>query len=438
MIAASGAFLGFMAKILSNEFFLWFIYAFQIFALEFAVAFFIPRRSHFLLRAIVFSALYCILAVFAATFCARNLPSWQYVSMYALSIVYMILLYRTNFWNILFCAVVAVVVQNMSYSFGAIASLGLGVSPDPAQNMLTALIQVPVYLLVTVATFALFGNRIKKFRFYGEDRIPMIILALFSIFLIFRMQYYMNESPLYDTVLLRTLFITCDVMGLCLLFGIQERSKLKEEKEILQQIMAKEAKNYELSKKTVEMINIKCHDLKHQIAAIREMPQEEQKANLDEIEEQVMIYNALAKTGNAALDVILTSKAMLCEKYKIFLNYMADGEKINFIDTLDIYSLFGNALDNAIEAVNHVEKEKRIIYLRLNTQGNFLSIHIENYCKTPLVFKNGLPKTTKKDEEGYHGYGLKSIAYITDKYHGVMKTSIRDEMFCLDITIPRQ
>ncbi len=427
----------FFARLFSDKYFLWFIYAFQVIALEVVVALYLPRRKKYVLRLAVLSVAYLFVSTFLAGVAERTFPSFQYAIMYALSIGVMFLLYKTGFWNVLFCAVAAVLVQNMAYSCGVIASIMLGVTPDPTVTPLTAAVQVPVYVITALLALWICKDRIKSLRFFGEDRIPMILLALVAVFIIFRIQFYMNEPTNQDTALMRSMFIICDVMGLCLLFGMQERSKLKEEKEILEQIMAKEAKNYELSKRTVEMINIKCHDLKHQIAAIREMAPEEQKATLDDIEEQIMIYNSIAKTGNKVLDVILTSKAMLCEKYKISLNYMADGEKLDFLDTLDIYSIFGNALDNAIEAVKHVDREKRIIYLKLNTQGSFLSVHIENYCPTPLTFKDGFPETTKPDEQGYHGYGLKSIKYIADKYNGVMKTYIKSEMFCLDITLPK-
>ena len=102
----------------------------------------------------------------------------------------------------------------------------------------------------------------------------------------------------------------------------------------------------------------------------------------------------------------------------------------------DIYSLFGNAIDNAAEALMKVQdKEKRVIGLIVRTSGTFLSVHIYNYCPEPLKFADGLPVTTKAAKRA-HGYGVKSIRMITEKYGGEMSMSQKDDIFNLDLLFP--
>lgn len=120
----------------------------------------------------------------------------------------------------------------------------------------------------------------------------------------------------------------------------------------------------------------------------------------------------------------------------IKLTCIADGEKLNFMSETDIYSLFGNAIDNAAEALMKVQdKEKRVIGLIVRTSGTFLSVHIYNYCPEPLKFADGLPITTKADKRA-HGYGVKIIRMITEKYGGEMSMSQKDDIFNLDLLFP--
>lgn len=98
------------------------------------------------------------------------------------------------------------------------------------------------------------------------------------------------------------------------------------------------------------------------------------------------------------------------------------------MDETDIYTLFGNAFDNAIEAVEKLPLDKRIISLSSQCKGNIFSFAIRNYFAEKLVFKDGLPLTTKNDTN-YHGFGMKSIRNIVEKYNGDLKISIDNDVF---------
>ncbi len=106
------------------------------------------------------------------------------------------------------------------------------------------------------------------------------------------------------------------------------------------------------------------------------------------------------------------------------------------MDTLDIYALFGNILDNGIESVREEEDpEKRILNLHVLRRAQILHIHGDNYCGREVVFQDGLPLTDKKDRE-YHGFGVKSIRHIAEKYGGEMVVKQEKERFILDILVP--
>ena len=156
---------------------------------------------------------------------------------------------------------------------------------------------------------------------------------------------------------------------------------------------------------------------------------------LDEIEQAVMIYDCVFKTGNDALDILLTEKSLYCGKYGIRLLCMADGEKLSFMASSDIYSLFGNALDNAIEALEHSDPDKRDIVLTVRACDGMVSVCVENYCAVAPDMSEGLPLTSKGDKNS-HGFGMKSMRYIAEKYGGRLVADVRDSKFVLAVIFP--
>ena len=148
------------------------------------------------------------------------------------------------------------------------------------------------------------------------------------------------------------------------------------------------------------------------------------------------IYDSSVNTGNKALDTVLMEKKLYCEKYLIQLTCIADGEKLTFMQPADVYSLFGNALDNAIESVlKEEETEKRVISLSVSERMQLLTIRVENYLAEKPEILNGLPVTTKDDKK-HHGFGMKSIQYIARKYGGEISVASEDHAFILNIIIP--
>ena len=67
-----------------------------------------------------------------------------------------------------------------------------------------------------------------------------------------------------------------------------------------------------------------------------------------------------------------------CRKNNIQITCVADGKILDFIHVIDICTIFGNALDNAIEHVVMIpEKEKRLIHVSVSQKKNFVFIKVE-------------------------------------------------------------
>lgn len=212
--------------------------------------------------------------------------------------------------------------------------------------------------------------------------------------------------------------------------------KTDREKEVVKHLLYERQRQYKLSRDNMEMINHKCHDLKHQIRALRNLNSEEVGKYVSEVEKTIEIYDSVIKTDNEVLNTILSEKSLYCEKRGIKLNCIIDTVSLDFINTLDIYTLLGNLLDNAIEGVErNVDRDKRVISFTITTRDKFLCIQTNNYCFEKLEIEDGMPKTTKENKK-YHGYGMKSMKYITEKYKGALYANLNDEIFTLQIVIP--
>lgn len=233
-----------------------------------------------------------------------------------------------------------------------------------------------------------------------------------------------------------------DIAGIAMLYAhwvlcCEHRTRM--ELEAVQNVLQNQYHQYKLSRESIDLINYKYHDLKHQIEVLRnEEDSEKRVAFLNQMEEDIKQYELQNKTGNHVLDTVLTSKSMYCNKHEIMLTCVVDGRLLEFMETMDICSIFGNALDNAAESVLKIpEKEKRMIHVTVSKQMNFLMICVENYYESSLEYEEGQLKTTKQDKR-FHGYGIKSIQYIVNKYDGAVHIDTSDNWFSLKILIPLQ
>lgn len=233
-----------------------------------------------------------------------------------------------------------------------------------------------------------------------------------------------------------TLYSLFDEVTAVLLFfllcEILERSDAEWDNAVLQQMMRQQRQQMELSKETVELINIKCHDIRKQLYTLgSRVPTEE----LDELKKAVDIYDSTVKTGNETLDVLLAERSIVCKGRGIQLDYIADGAKLDFLKPGEVYSLFGNALDNAIEAVTPLEPERRYIGLQVRAERGMLLIRMENCMDETPHFVDGLPQTTKGDAR-WHGFGVKSIRRIVQQHGGTLTMQAQDGMFRLVALLP--
>ncbi|WP_236354983.1 ATP-binding protein [Konateibacter massiliensis] len=297
-------------------------------------------------------------------------------------------------------------------------------------------------------TFFLFYI-VEKKRIKNENNLYVTNKEAFSAatialgtFLISNISYVYQNTPFSGRMSMEIFYIRTlvDFAGVAMLVALQDRWQemlIKQELDSIHSILQRQYEQYCQSRESINLINRKYHDLKHQIVVIRkETDEKKREAYLNEMESDLYAYEAQNRTGNSVLDTILTGKQMYCVQHDINMTSVIDGEKLNFMNAMDICSIFGNTLDNAIESVSKItDKDKRLIRIAVYGQNDFLVIRVENYYENSLKMREGNYITTKGDK-AYHGYGIKSIKYTAEKYGGTMTIHTQDSWFCLNVLIP--
>lgn len=307
--------------------------------------------------------------------------------------------------------------------------------------------ELPLGLLYTVAAIywivglSIVAKTVAKWipddkKFVG----PRQLLSAIMIAFIFEMLAFLPDLRMvtggFDRWMVLFLIQLICMITLYLQNELFRKSALKQELELMNMLLLKEQEQYRLSKENISIINQKCHDLKHQIRAIRKSDDTDKSRYLKEVEDSIRIYEAIVKTGNEVLDTILTEKSLYCKEKGIIVSCVADGGLLSFMENMDLYSLFGNALDNAIEAVEKLPEEgMRQIDVLIYKQQSFLVINILNPVGEKLIFEEGLPVTTKADKN-FHGFGVRSMKYVVKKYDGFLNASEEDGCFSLKMLIP--
>lgn len=281
----------------------------------------------------------------------------------------------------------------------------------------------------------------KNLHISGKELLSAIVIAL-AIFVVSNIGYAFRSAGIANMVAsqLLTIRTLIDFGGVGILYGFYVQLgelNMRYEVERLQDMLEMQHNNFEVLRQSVTVVDRKYHDLKYQISVLRsEADAAGQARYLDQMEQEIKSYEARNKTGNTTLDIILTGKTLYCQINWIELTSVADGSALYFMDPMDISTLFGNLLDNAIESVIKIEqKEKRLIHLAVAKQKGFLRIRVENCYNGELKFEKGVPVTTKTDSK-YHGIGIKSIQSTVRKYDGSTTIHAENGWFEMRILIP--
>ena len=231
--------------------------------------------------------------------------------------------------------------------------------------------RITVPILLNWAFFAVIVYWIIYCRMFQEKDIAMEHslswqVTLMLLFVSLAVNLYMNmiyttlvqDMGVWASIFEYGLNLLVSVFLLLVQVGMMRRSQTEMRLQTVSILWEQAKEQYQISKENIEAINIKCHDLKHQLLAVKDKTDD---AEYKSIMEMIDSYGAEIKTNNEVLDVVFQEKNFQCRKLGIQFTCIIDGPALNFMETTDLYVLFGNLIDNCIEAVSQLpEGETKI------------------------------------------------------------------------------
>ncbi|MFA9376410.1 MAG: GHKL domain-containing protein [Lachnotalea sp.] len=428
-------------KILENIFEFRFIIELFVLSILFATCF--QRRKYFTLR-VLFLITICL--IIASIFLRYYTDDWmtsilftisRYIVLFFAVVAGMIFCYKISILTGIFCVTGVYAIQHLYYEINEIIMEGLGITKYIYNINKNYIIYLILYILIESILYALsYLLFIKKFEKQDEKYFNNKIIVVLCIFvnlyatvfsIIFRICQENAQTQIF--MICALLDIMCCIFTMYFLLYNFRTSVLQDELNIIESLLQKEKDQFSISQANIRLINIKCHDLKHQLNHFSNRIDE---SEIEELKKAISIYD-IPMTGNQVLDIVIAEKRLQCEREDIEFTCMIDGEKLSFMKEADIFSLFGNALENSINSTRNLkDKEKRIITLIVKDTIGLISIHFENYYQGNMIFEDGLPVTTDEDID-YHGFGMKSMKYLVEKYGGELSVKLDEDIFNLNI-----
>ena len=397
--------------------------------------FFVPwnqRRRYFIPRLVLGIAALFLLLGYTGTL---SLPLWINLLLYTTLLFLLVwFCFDCSPLHALFYATCAYAVQHIASKLAYMAVVWLSVQGLRDRRITFALLLLG-NLLVCLPIYFLFTRKIRRSRLLFDNVKTVLYSGFFLVAAVYlsvvleRVLDSTSASYLTAYFALNAFCILFAITILALEFSNCSIKHLEHENRVLEQLLECDKQQYEQAKKDMEKINIRYHDLKQQYSRATEEDRSKLEAEMADL-------NLRYFTGNKALDITLTQKAALCEKAGIQLVCSADGNCLAAMKHYHIYSMLGNALDNAIECLTPVQDpEKKVITLDISRCRNMVVIRAENYTPVLPVLHNGAPVTTKPDAPD-HGYGIKSIQNIAELYGGTADFFVEDNIFYLVVTFP--
>ena len=180
------------------------------------------------------------------------------------------------------------------------------------------------------------------------------------------------------------------------------------------------------------------HDFHNHIEALHRYLEKDRTAEavryLESLRSPIEAVTQPVWVGDEAVDYLLSSKIALAASRDIQVNCNIEYPQHTNIRSVDLVTILGNLLDNALEAVEGTEGNLRFINLTIRRINEMLIIKLENGCKTAPVITEGELKTTKQDTD-LHGWGLKSVRTTAEHYDGTVEAEYGGGRFCTVVTL---
>ncbi len=332
----------------------------------------------------------------------------------------------------------SIFMESISYSFGH----WLYGSKQLVMIESQAFTRWEIYVISLVVRFVLlviFYVILKNYKYKMQLKDSMILTSVFLVALAIVVFTVFNVLNLERTADL-TLYISSGVLGaiFVMIFMYAKNVLFLREQEQRDKIQIAQLRQqyayYQDKLKDGERIRSIYHDMKNHLLVLEgSQGTETTRQMAQQLRSQIADYEDYIHTGNDFLDIIIKDKAGKAREKQIDFSATIDFGGIDFIEPFDISTLFGNGIDNAIEASEKLPTEERVILIKAGKVQDFVSILIENNCMSVSGMDDN--RTTKADKF-LHGFGISNIKKAAEKYGGTCTNSQADGKFTLKILLP--
>jgi hypothetical protein len=270
----------------------------------------------------------------------------------------------------------------------------------------------------------------------------LIVLAIIQlVFMHYRRRIHIAGSMNLAFEVQTFLILGLGVFVLLVAMLYHIKSFLQQEK--LKKIQAAMTENYHAihtkSEVDAEIRRI-YHDLKHQLSAMDftdvSTGRSEQKKLADRLMDHVTDLERVSQSGSPLLDSLLNHKLIEAREKQIHMELFVETVSYDFMDSMDLCSIFGNALDNAMEAAVQVPAEAdRWVRVKAALIQDIWILKVENSCMQKPEIENGAYISSKQGPRR-EGIGISSICYCAEKYHGSVDITAEDHVFTIRVTVP--
>lgn len=275
----------------------------------------------------------------------------------------------------------------------------------------------------------------KEFLFILLPMLLRLIIILIYMSVLSDVDIKLNKYSSYMLILIPILILletTCN--------AILTDAYINEKYHVLQLETIRYRKEYRVhyyqAKKENEAEILKIHhNLKNYLMYFKDHRREE-TLDMDKLLEPLRKYETYVSTNNEILDTLINEKYLEANRKKIEVTCSVDFLNGDFIEPLDICDIYGNLLNNAIEACEKIEDDKkRYIDIRTKAMGNLMVIKVVNSVAEQVKVFDNYIKTAKVNKK-FHGMGLLSIKESVRKYGGNVTVTSANGEFAVNIIIP--
>ena len=355
----------------------------------------------------------------------------------ALTIAVMLICYKGNAFSIASSSIAGVATQHIAYKLMTIFNL---IPPVNALIQINIIYRILTEVMIMAIVYVIVYMLVARTQVPDKGSIRLNVLSVIVILICIGVNRLVADtwdiSP--KLVIASSIYaIICCSFALSIQFYLHKWQQEKAESLVIKGLLSASEKQYEQWKELVEFNNIQMHDLKHMLNRIEKLADKEKLdiPDLTPIRESIEGFAPIVKTGNDVIDVLLRNMGALCRQQGVRFNCVSFTDKLDKFDSMSLYFLFGNAIDNARAGASSVsDEDKRLVDVSLKQFGDSVIIHIWNYFEGDITFEDELP--VSKDMENGHGFGLKSIKVMVDKFGGAFKTQVEGDVFHLNIILP--